>query len=244
MSTTHTEVLTMHFDEEHVSKSYLAWPAGQQSPQPGILVIPEFWGLTDHIKNRACMLAELGYCALALDIYGDGWVGNTAEEAATAMNKLFSNMKKTSERMLSYLEALKDLKQTDETRTASIGYCLGGALSLHLARMGAEVTGVASFHGSLDPHTNIKPGSVKTKVLVCHGEADSMIPKEKVQNFKKEMEEAGVDYKFISYPDAQHGFTNPQATENGKKFDIPTAYNEKANTDSWEEMLKFFKQLF
>ena len=137
MSTTHTEELTMHFDE-HISKSYLAWPAGQQSPQPGILVIPEFWGLTDHIKNRACMLAELGYCTLALDIYGDGWVADTAEEATVAMNKLFSNMKKTSERMISYLEALKDLKQTDETRTASIGYCLGGALSLHLARMEAE----------------------------------------------------------------------------------------------------------
>ena len=243
MSTIHTEVLTMHLDE-HTSKSYLAYPAGQESPQPGILVIPEFWGLTEHVKNRACKLAELGYCALALDVYGDGWVGNTAQEASEAMNELFSNMKITSDRLSAYLEALKDLKQTDETKTASIGYCLGGALSLHLARMGANVTGVASFHGNLIPRTSITPGSVKAKVLVCHGSADSMIPEEQVQNFKKEMDTAGVDYKFISYLSAQHGFTNPQATENGKKFNIPTAYNEKADKASWEELLKLFDRIF
>lgn len=243
MNTVHTEVLTMHLNE-HVSKSYLAYPAGQQSLLPGILVIPEFWGLTEHVKNRAYKLAELGYCALALDVYGEGWVGSTAEEAAGAMNKLFSNMEVTSERMLSYLQALKDLKQTDETKTASIGYCLGGALSLHLARMGADVTGVASFHGSLDARTTVKPNSVKAKVLVCHGDADSMIPDEKVQKFKKEMDSVGVDYKFINYPNAQHGFTNPQATENGKKFGIPTAYNEEADKASWEELLNFFNRIF
>ena len=243
MSTVHTEVLTMHLGD-HISKSYLAYPAGQESPQPGVLVIPEFWGLTEHTKGRAHQLAELGYCSLALDVYGEGWVGSTAEEAATRMNALYSDMDTTSERMMAYLEALKDLKQADATKTASIGYCLGGALSLHLARMGADVTGVASFHGSLDPRTIIKPGSVKAKVLVCHGEADSMIPSEKVQNFKKEMDVAGVDYKFIGYPKAQHGFTNPQATENGLKFNIPTAYNKEADIASWNELLSFFKQIF
>ena len=243
MSAIHTEILTMHLNE-HKSESYLAYPAGQQTPLPGILVIPEFWGLTEHTKNRACALAELGYCALALDVYGGGWVGGTAEEAAQAMNKLYSDMDTTSERMLEYLKALKDLKQTDETKTASIGYCLGGALSLHLARMGADVQGVASFHGNLQARTTIKPNSFKAKVLVCHGAADSMIPDEQIQNFKKEMDEAGVNYQFISYPNAQHGFTNPQATENGKKFNIPTAYNEQADKASWEEMLKFFKTIF
>ncbi len=243
MSTTHTEILTIHLGD-HKSKSYLAYPAGLESPQPGVLVIPEFWGLTEHTKNKALKLAELGYCALALDVYGEGWVGNTAEESAQAMNQLFSDMDKTSERMLEYLKTLKDLKQTDETKTASIGYCLGGALSLHLARMGAEVTGVASFHGSLKARTTAKPNSVKAKILVCHGEADSMIPDDHVQSFKQEMEKARADYKFISYPDAKHGFTNPQATENGKKFNIPTAYNEKADKASFEELLKFFKEIF
>lgn len=243
MSAIHTETLTIH-SEEHISKSYLAWPADQPSPQPGILVIPEFWGLMDHIKKRAFALAELGYSALAVDVYGDGWVAHTAEEATNEMNKLFSNMEKTSQRMLAHLKTLKGLKQTDETKTASIGYCLGGALSLHLARMGVDVTGVASFHGGLDPQTTIQAGSVKAKVLVCHGEADSLIPDKKVESFKNEMDAAGVDYKFVSYPEAQHGFTNPQATENGKKFGIPTAYNEKADKAAWAEMLNFFNQIF
>ena len=243
MSTVHTEVLTMHLDN-HVSKSYLAYPAGQENPQPGILVIPEFWGLTDQIKNRAYKLAELDYCALALDVYGEGWVGSTAEEAAAKMNNLYSNMETTSKRMIAYLEALKDLKQVNEKKTASIGYCLGGALSLHLARMGVDVTGVASFHGNLDARTVVKPGNIKAKILVCHGEADSMIPEEKVRNFKKEMDAAGADYEFVSYPDAQHGFTNTQATENGKKFNIPTAYNETADIDSWNKLLNFFKNVF
>lgn len=243
MSTVHTEILTIHLGD-HKSQSYLAYPAGLQNPQPGILVIPEFWGLTEHTKNRALKLAEQGYCALALDVYGEGWIGGTAEEAAQRMKDLFSDMETTSERMLEYLKTLKDLKQTDETKTASIGYCLGGALSLHLARMGADVTGVASFHGNLQARAQAKPGSVKARVLVCHGEADSMIPEQQVKSFKKEMETAGVDYKFISYPDAEHGFTNPQATENGTKFNIPTAYNENADKASWEELLKFFKEIF
>lgn len=243
MSAIHTETLTIR-SEEQASKSYLAYPSDQQSPRPGILVIPEFWGLMDHIKKRAFALAELGYSALAMDVYGEGWVAGTAEEATNAMKNLFSNMEKTSERVLTHLKALKNLKQTDETKTASIGYCLGGALSLHLARLGVDVTGVASFHGGLDPRTTTQAGSVKAKILVCHGEADSMIPDEKVKKFKEEMDAAGADYKFVSYPEAQHGFTNPKATENGKKFGIPTAYNEEADKASWQEMLKFFNQIF
>ncbi|MCY4513434.1 MAG: dienelactone hydrolase family protein [Bdellovibrionales bacterium] len=243
MSAVHTETIHINFDE-HTSKSHLACPADQETPRPGVLVIPEFWGLTDYIKSRANALAELGYSALAVDIYGEGWTANTAEEATNAMNRLFADMEKTSERMRSYLNTLKNLKQTDETKTASIGYCLGGALSLHLARLGADVTGVVSFHGDLDPQTAIQAGQVKAKILVCHGEADAFILEEKVKSFKKEMEDAGVDYQFIGYPNAHHGFTNPKATENGKKFDIPTAYDEKADQSSWEEMQKFFHGIF
>ena len=243
MNAIHTETVEINFDE-HTSKSYVAWPADKQGLQPGILVIPEFWGLTDYIKGRVRSLAELGYCALAVDIYGEGWTANTAEKATEAMNKLFSNMEKTSEKLLSHLKTLKDLTQTDETKTASIGYCLGGALSIHLARLGANVTGAVSFHGDLDSHTTIQAGNVKAKILVCHGEADTFIPEEKVNNFKKEMKEAGADYTFIGYPEAQHGFTNPQATKNGEKFGIPTAYDAKADKASWEEMLKFFNRIF
>ena len=243
MNTIHTETVNINLDQS-ISKSYLAYPKEKKGPQPGILVIPEFWGLTEYIESRARQLAELGYCALAVDIYGEGWTASNVEEASHAMNKLLSNMDKASELLIAHLDKLKTLKQTNETKTASIGYCLGGSLSLHLARMGVDVKGVVSFHGDLGPHTTIKPGHVKAKIVVCHGEADSMVPDEKAQNFKKEMDAAGVNYKFISYPETQHGFTNPQATERGKKFGIPIAYNEKADKASWEEMIKFFNQIF
>ena len=252
MNTVKTKALDINLDQ-HVSKCYLAYPLsergadpGEQKNRPGILVVPEFWGLTEHVKNRADRLAKLGYCALAVDVYGEGWVGDTAQAAADRMKNLYADMDKVSKQMKGYLKALKNLEQTDPAKTASIGYCLGGALSLHLARMGEEVTGVASFHGALQPRggLSIQPGDVKAKVLVCHGGADTMISDEQVQNFKKEMETAEVDYQWFVYPDAQHGFTNPKATENGKKFNIPTAYSEEADKASWAELLKFFERIF
>ena len=112
-------------------------------------MIPEFWGLTEYIQNRARQLAELGYCALAVDIYGEGWIASDVESASSAMNKLLSNLDKNPKQLISHLEELKKLKQTDETKTAVIGYCLGGSLSLRLARIGADIKGAVSFHGDL-----------------------------------------------------------------------------------------------
>ncbi len=237
----------------HVSKSYLAYPASDSDsasdsvakPIPGVLVIPEFWGLTEVTKNRANQLAKDGYCALALDVYGEGYIAPTAKLATEKMNQLFSDMKTTSERLKNYWLHLKSLKVVDEAKTASIGYCLGGALSLHLARMGVNVTAVVSFHGKLDLLDSIhKASGIKAQVLVCHGEEDTMVSGQSVQNFKQTMDSAGVDYRFVSYPNAQHGWTNPQATERGKKFNIPISYNEVADKASYKEMLKFFKQVF
>ena len=244
MGAIHTESLSIHLGE-HTSKSYLAYPLDQNKPRPGVLVIPEFWGLTEVTRNRARSLAQDGYCALALDVYGEGWVGETAADAAEKMDQLFSDMDTTSERLKGYWSALKNLKQTDENKTASIGYCMGGALSLHLARMGVDVTGVVSFHGKLSPLSVAHhAGHIKSKVLVCHGGADVMIPEKDVLNFKKEMEEVRADYKFITYPSAQHGFTNPQATEKGRKFNIPIAYNETADKAGYNEMIQFFNRIF
>ena len=243
MNAIHTETFPVHLDGK-TAKSYLAYSKSANQPQPGVLVIPEFWGLTEYIQRRARQLAELGYCALAVDIYGEGWIAKDVESASSAMNKLLSELEKNSKWLIFHLEELKKLNQTDETKTAVIGYCLGGALSLHLARMGTDIKGAVSFHGDLESQTVIQPNQVKAKVLVCHGSADSMIPEEKVTRFKKEMDTASADYKFIGYPEALHGFTNPQATENGKKFGIPIAYNEQADKASWEEMQKFFNQIF
>ena len=244
MSAIHTESLSIQLGD-HTSKSYLAYPLDHNKPRPGVLVIPEFWGLTEVTRSRARQLAQDGYCALALDVYGQGWVGETATSASKKMELLFSDMDTTSERLKGYWSFLKNLKQSDENKTASIGYCMGGALSLHLARIGVNVTGVVSFHGKLSPLSSAHhASSIKAKVLVCHGEADVMIPEQDVHNFKKEMEKVQANYKFISYPSAQHGFTNPQATKKGRKFNIPIAYNEEADKASYQEMVQFFHRIF
>ena len=244
MNTIHTENLPIHLSQ-HTSKSYLAYPLDQNKPCPGILVIPELWGLTEVTRNRARQLAQDGYCALALDVYGEGWVGETFTSASEKMAQLFSDMKATSEKLKACLSFLKNLKQSDENNTASIGYCMGGALSLHLARIGVNVTGVVSFHGKLSPLSpDHHAGPIKTKVLVCHGDADVMIPEQEVLNFKQEMEKAQADYKFVSYPSAQHGFTNTQATQKGREFNIPVSYNEAADKASYKEMIQFFKRIF
>ncbi|MCY4321762.1 MAG: dienelactone hydrolase family protein [Bdellovibrionaceae bacterium] len=243
MKAIHTESLNINI-AEHNFKSYLAYPTNTDKPVPGILVIPEFWGLTKYIQSRAKQLAELGYCALAIDIYGEAWIAQDVNSASLAMNKLLKNLEEGSNHILLQLEELKKLKQTDETKIAVMGYCLGGALALHLARIGTNIKGVVSFHGDLDPRTSLQPGQIKAKILVCHGADDSMIPEEKVINFKKEMDTAGADYKFISYKGALHSFTNPKATEKGDKFNLPIAYNKEADDSSWKDMQNFFTQIF
>ena len=242
MNRVHTETLSIK-QGELLSKSYLAYLKDQE-PKPGILLFHEFWGLTEHIKHKAAQLAEQSYTVLAPDLYGEGWTAGTAEKATSAMQKIFSDMEKTSKQLTHFLQILKNLKQTDENQTASIGYCMGGTLSLQMARMGLAIDGVVSFHGNLEAHHSIAPGQVKAKILILNGEKDPLVPEEQIQNFKKEMDSTGADYHVIHYPNALHGFTNPQATENGKRFNLPTAYNESAAQASWEEMLKFFKTLF
>ena len=244
MNSIQTESLSIKLGD-HNSKSYLAYPANRDTPRPGILIIPEFWGLTEVTRNRARQVAKDGYSALALDVYGEGYVGETATSATEKMNQLFSDMKSTTERLKKCLSFLKNFKQVDERKIASIGYCMGGALSLHLARIGINVTGVVSFHGKLSPLSPTHNASpIKAKVLVCHGSADSMIPEQDIRNFKEEMKKARADYKFISYPLAKHGFTNPEATEKGQKFNIPIAYNKSADKESYSEMIQFFNRIF
>jgi dienelactone hydrolase len=125
-----------------------------------------------------------------------------------------------------------------------MGYCLGGALSLHAARLGLDLKGVASFHGSLDKTHAAKKGDVKAKVLVCHGADDKFVSPEQLESFKQEMRELGADLKFVSYPGALHGFTNPEATENGRRNSLPLAYDENADRKSWEEMKSFWARVF
>ncbi len=223
--------------------SYLAWDASQEGPRPGIVVFGEWWGLNDYQKRRARQLAELGYVALAADMYGDGKTAADAAEAGTLMNGLFADMDATSTKVRAAVDQLARRPEVDASRLGAMGYCLGGALALHAARLGLDLRGVASFHGSLGKtHAAVK-GDIKAKVLVCHGEDDGFVSAEEQAGFREEMDELGVDYKFVAYPGAKHGFTNPDATENGKKYNLPLAYNEAVDRESWQEMKAFWSEV-
>lgn len=224
--------------------SYAAWDAGQAGPRPGIVVFGEWWGLNDYQKRRARQLAELGYAVLAADMFGHGQVAADADEAGRLMNGLLADMAIAGARVRAAIEQLKRLPNVDPERLGAMGYCLGGALALHAARLGIELAGVVSFHGSLGITHAAQPGDVKAKVLVCHGEDDAFVSVEEQAGFRREMEELGVDCKFVAYPGAKHGFTNPDATENGRKYNLPLEYNENVDRESWQEMKAFWAGLF
>ena len=232
------------------SESHLFHPEGgaESGKQlPGVLVLPEFWGLTQNMKNRAQKLAGEGYVTLAADLYGEGHLAQTAEEASSLMKKTLGDMDSTTQKTRLLLQHLKQNPLVDSDNIASIGHCLGGALSLHLIRKlnPVPLKGVVSFHGSLRPLTPPLPTSpLSTPLLVCHGEADSMIPGEHIQNFKKEMSDRQANCRFVTYPGAKHGFTNPLATHNAQKFGIDTAYSKETEEASWQAMLTFLKKVF
>ena len=225
-------------------KGYIAWDAAQAGPRPGIVVFGEWWGLNEYVKRRARELAALGYVALAADVYGDGRLAADAAEAGQLMNGLFADMAATSDRVKAAVDTVAKQPSVDGTRLGAMGYCLGGALSLHAARLGLPLKGVASFHGSLGRTHPAKPGDVKASVLVCHGADDKFISAEELAGFKDEMRELGVDLKFVSYPGALHGFTNPEATRNGEKFGLPLKYDAATDQQSWGEMVAFWKRVF
>ncbi len=225
-------------------EGYIAWDANKAGPRPGVLVVHEWWGHNDYVRRRARMLAEEGYAAFALDMYGDGKQAAHPEDAKKFMMETLSSADIAKTRFSAALDLLKNHPKTEPTKIAAIGYCFGGAVVLQMARSGADLDGVASFHGNLSTESPAAPGVIKAKILVLHGADDPFVPKEQVDAFKEEMDAAGADYTFIAYPGAVHAFTNPAATETGKKFNMPLAYNEEADRKSWAELREFLRGLF
>ena len=222
-------------------KGYLAWNDSLSTARPGVLVFPEWWGLNSYIKKRTEQVAELGYLAFGVDMYGVGKTVDNPEEAGLLMNEVLAEKQTIKTRVVGAYNVLKESPLSDSKRIGAIGYCFGGALVLNMARMGMDLRAVVSFHGALDSFFSPSKGDIKAKVLVCHGEADEFISKEAVEQFKSEMDTAGADYKFISYQGAFHGFSNPAADERGRKFNIPLAYNESADRNSWNSMKDLFE---
>jgi dienelactone hydrolase len=227
-----------------VMKGYLAHAESIKEKQPGVLVVHEWWGLNEYARQRARMLAELGYTALAVDMYGDGKQAMHPDEAGKFSSELMKNFDSAKARFMAAMDFLKQQPTVDPTRIAAIGYCFGGGVVLNLARQGVDLKGVASFHGALAAVKPAQPGVVKAKILVLNGADDKFIPPEQIEAFKQEMRSAGADFQFISYPGAVHSFTNPEATALGKKFNLPLAYNADADKKSWFELKEFLNRIF
>lgn len=224
-------------------KGYIAYDASA-GPRPGVLIVHEWWGHNDYVRDRARMLAEMGYTAFALDMYGDGKVASHPEDAQKFMMEVLGNLDGAEARFRAANEVLKQHPATDPERIAAIGYCFGGAVVLHMARIGTDLDAVASFHGSLGTQSPAQPGAIKGRLLVANGADDPFVPPADVEAFKAEMAAAGADMKFISYPGVVHSFTRPGATEIGQQFDMPLRYDEAADKDSWSELTLLLAETF
>jgi len=224
-----------------VMEGYLAYDDAVEGKRPGVAVVHEWWGISPYVKKRAEQLARMGYVAFALDMYGKGKVTQDPK-VATEWSAPFKNDRSFGRaRAAAGLTVLKNHKLVDARRIAAIGYCFGGTSVLEMARGGADLAGVASFHGGLDAPDPAKPGAVKAKVLVLAGGDDPFVPPAQVTAFEEEMRKAGADWQVHLYGGAAHSFTNPEADGYGLKG---ASYNEKADRRSWEAMKAFFAEIF
>ncbi len=225
-------------------KGYLAYDDTIKAKRPGVLVVHEWWGLNDYARKRARMLAKLGYTAFALDLYGEAKQAKNPEEAGKLSGMVMGNLDDAQARFDAALELLRYQKNTDPKRIAAIGYCFGGGVVLNMALRGVDLDGVVSFHGILPTNAPAKPEEVKAAVLVLHGEDDQFVKPEQVEKFKELMKNEKVDFEIVTYPNAKHSFTVPEADANAKKFNIPIEYNAEADKKSWAKMEEFLKKVF
>lgn len=222
---------------------YLAYDSAKGDRRPVVLVVPEWWGLNDYTRSRARQLADLGYLAMVVDMYGEGKTADNPEKAGKMAGPFYADPALAKSRFDAAMSYARTLPAADTTNIAAIGYCFGGAQVINMAKLGEPLKGVVSFHGSL-LGVPAKKELLKTPMLICHGEADQFVKPEEVEAFKKQLDSIDADYTFRSYKDAGHAFTNPEATAMGKKHKIPVAYNEAADKASWNEMKDFFKRIF
>jgi dienelactone hydrolase len=219
----------------------IAWDDAVKTKRPGVLVIHEWWGHNEHARTQARKLAEAGYVAFALDLFGRGKVTTHPKEATAFMNEALQNPGATAARFSSAVELLKKEPNVDANKIAAVGYCFGGSVALEIARAGAPLNAVVAIHANLATENPAQPGKVKAQILVMNGEADPMIPPAQTEAFKKEMTAAGAKFNLLTFPNAKHAFTNPDAGKAG----VPALeYNAHADHESFAEMTKFLKGVF
>lgn len=222
---------------------FVAYNDDTSTAKPVVLILPEWWGISDYTRGRAKQLAELGYLAFAVDMYGEGKNVESPDDAGKLATPFYTSATLGKSRFDAAMAKIKTYKFADANRVAAIGYCFGGAMVLNMARAGEPLKGVVSFHGNLVGN-KLDKNLLKADVLVCHGDDDKFVLPAEVATFKKQMDSVGANYTFKSYAGATHAFTNPGATEKGKKFNLPIAYNAAADTASFNEMKVFLEKIF
>lgn len=238
-----TEVVPYTHDGVEL-EGFLAYDDTLTNPVPGVLIVHEWWGHEEYVRERARKVAELGYVAFALDMYGKG-VQTTDPKKAGELAGQFYGKPLTAKRAQAGLDQLLKHARVDKDRVASIGYCFGGMVSQELAYSGAPLDGIVSFHGSLVPATAATAKANKAKFLICNGAADPFVKAEEIEKFITSINEQKIDCQFINYSGAIHAFTNPRADQVAKVAGLQgIGYNAAADKRSWEAMQVFFKEAF
>jgi dienelactone hydrolase len=232
-------------DGETTMKGFVVYDDAKKGKRPGIVLVHEWWGITKHIHNEARRFAREGYTAFIADMYGDAKTADNPKDAGALAGSVMKNPKLMEARFNAARAELAKQPTVDPSRIGAVGYCFGGAVVINMARAGADLGAVAGFHASLGLNTPPPaPGSVKAKVLVLNGADDPFVKPEQYAALKKDFDAANADYRVVEYPGAVHAFTNPEATALGKKFNLPLAYNAKANKEAKAEADKLFASVF
>jgi len=236
----HTETVPYSHGDTELA-GYLAYDDQEGDQRPGVLIVHEWWGLNAFAKQEARRLAEAGHLAFALDMYGDGATASDAGAAGALAAPFYDNRQLARDRVAAGLAVLRNHPLCDSDRIVAIGFCFGGSMVLELARSGADLQGVASFHGGLATSEPASADAVRARVLVLHGADDPMVPDDEVIAFADEMRAAGADWQLAMYGGAVHSFTNPNAAEAG----LPgVAYHEQTDRRAREALTAFFRECF
>lgn len=242
----HAEVKSQEIDYSYKGtplKGYLAYDSSIKGKRPGVLVVHEWWGHNDHARERARMLAKIGYTALAVDMYGDGKLADHPKKAGEFMNAAFNDWNTSKARFNKAKEILQSHETVDADRIGAIGFCFGGAVSIRMARGGADLDGVVAFHSALPLQPAIK--NMKTSILVINGSQDAFLKPETLGSFTSQMMAGNADFTYMSLAGVKHSYTNKQADEFRKKFNIQALeYNRQADERAWSAMQKFFRRVF
>lgn len=223
---------------------YMAYDDAADGERPGVLVVHEWWGHNEFAREQAEKLAEAGYTAFALDMYGSGKLAEHPEDAQKFMKEATRDIDQVKARFMAAKELLQKHDSVDSSRIAAQGYCFGGAVVLNMARLGVDLDAVVSYHGALGSPIKAEAGKVQPRIHVYTGGADKMVPSDQVSGLVKEMQDAEADLTLVSFPGVLHSFTNPGADKVADEFDMPIAYNEDAARRSWEGTMRLYDEVF